>query len=217
MTTHESSEEPLRTPISVLVVDDHQVLRDGLAAILASEAGFVLAGLAKDGAEAIRSYRELRPDVTLMDLNMPVMGGIESITAIRREFPDARIIVLTTYRGDIPAVRALKAGAVGYLLKNTARDEMLNAIRLVHEGRRYIPLDVAGEMAEHINDETLTEREIQVLQAIAQGNSNKQVAEKLNVSMETVKGHIKVILAKLDAKDRTHAVTIAIRRGVMDA
>jgi len=203
-------------PIRVLVVDDHQVLRDGLAALLALEPDLAMVGQADNGEDALRLYRALRPDVTLMDINMPGLNGIDALTLIRREFSDARIIVLTTYRGDAPAVRALKAGAVGYLIKSTARAELVAAIRMVHQGRRYIPLDVADQMAQYINHEPLTDREVRVLKSIAQGNSNKEAAEELNVSMETVKASLKTILAKLDARDRTHAVAIAIRRGVLD-
>jgi DNA-binding NarL/FixJ family response regulator len=207
----------LSTRIRILVVDDHQVLRDGLAALISLESDMVLAGQAESGSTGVKMYRELQPDVTLMDINMPGMTGIEAVSLIRGEAPDARIMMLTTYRGDAQAVRALKAGAVGYLLKNTARAELVAAIRVVHQGRRYIPLDVADEMAEHINDEALTEREVRVLKSIAQGNSNKEAAAELNLSMETVKTQLKTILAKLDAKDRTHAVAIAIRRGIIDA
>lgn len=203
-------------PIRVLIVDDHQVLRDGLAALIALETDLTLVGQAADGEQAQRLFRELRPDVTLMDINMPGINGIDALASIRREFPTARIIVLTTYRGDAPAVRALKAGAVGYLIKSTARAELVTAIRMVHQGRRYIPLEVADRMAEHINDEPLTDREVKVLKSIAQGNSNKEAAVELNVSMETVKANLKTILAKLNARDRTHAVAIAIRRGVLE-
>lgn len=212
-----SGQDSRSEPIRVLIVDDHQVLRDGLAALMALESDLALVGQADNGEQALRMYRELRPDVTLMDINMPGLNGIDALALIRQEFSDARIIVLTTYRGDAPAVRALKAGAVGYLIKSTARAELVAAIRMVHQGRRYIPLDVAEQMAEFINDEPLTEREIRVLRSIAQGNSNKEAADELNVSMETVKANLKTILAKLNARDRTHAVAIAIRRGVLDS
>lgn len=217
MSLSSSGPDSQTAPIRVLIVDDHQVLRDGLAALMALETDLSLVGQADSGEEALRLFRELRPDVTLMDINMPGLNGIDALALIRREFGDARIIVLTTYRGDAPAVRALKAGAVGYLIKSTARAELVAAIRMVHQGRRYIPLDVADQMAAHINDEPLTDREIRVLKSIAQGNSNKEAADELKVSMETVKANLKTILAKLNARDRTHAVAIAIRRGVLDS
>jgi DNA-binding NarL/FixJ family response regulator len=203
--------------IRILLVDDHQMLRDGLSALIEREPDLQVVGQAENGMDAVRLYRELQPDVTLMDLKMPGVSGIDAIEAIRADFSSARIVVLTTYRGDAHAVRALKAGAVGYLLKNAARNELVAAVRVVHEGRRYIPLDVADEMAGHINDEPLTRREVLVLTSIAKGNTNKEAADELKLSMETVKAHLKTILSKLSAKDRTHAVAIAIRRGVIDA
>jgi DNA-binding NarL/FixJ family response regulator len=202
--------------IRVLTVDDHPVFREGIAAILHGEQDIVLAGEATNGNEAVDCFRAIRPDVTLMDLQMPGINGIEAITKIRREFPDARIVVLTTYQGDIQALRALRAGAAGYLLKSMLRKELVDAIRIVHAGKRRIPSEIAAELAEHIADESLSEREIEVLRRVANGNSNKIIASQLSLSEPTVKGHVQSILSKLGANDRTHAVTIAIRRGFLD-
>ena len=201
--------------IRVLTVDDHPLVREGIVAVLESEQDMDVAGEAANGLEAVERYRALRPDVTLMDLQMPEMNGIDAIRAIRREFPEARIIVLTTYRGDILASRALKAGAAGYLLKSMLRRDLLNTIRLVHAGRRHIPPEVAQSLAEHQADALLTEREIDVLQLVAAGRSNKIVADELSISEETVKSHMKSIMSKLSANDRTHAVTIAMQRGIL--
>ncbi len=203
-------------PIRILIVDDHAMLREGVTAILQSESGIELVGEAQDGAQAVERFRELRPDVTLMDLKMSGMNGVEAITAIRGEFPDARILVLTTYSGDVQAVRALKAGATGYLLKSSMRKELLDAIRDVHRGRRHLHRDVAGEIALHVIDEDLSEREVSVLQLVSVGKANKQIARDLGLSEETVKGYLKTIFAKLDVADRTHAVTVAARRGIID-
>ena len=202
--------------IRVLVVDDHPVLRDGVAAILENQTDMTMVGEARDGIEAIERFRELRPDVTLMDLQMPGMNGVDAITAIRTEHPSARIIVLTTYAGDVQAVRALKAGAVGYLLKGSLRTELIDAIRNIHRGQRHVHRDVADEIALHVVDEALTEREIAVLRLVSIGKANKQVASELGLSEETVKGHLKSIFSKLDVADRTHAVTVAARRGIID-
>jgi DNA-binding NarL/FixJ family response regulator len=202
--------------ISILSVDDHPLLREGIAAVLQDEADIVLAAEATNGKEAVESFRAHRPDVTLMDLQMPVMNGIEAIVEIRREFPNARFIVLTTYQGDAQALRALKAGAAGYLLKNMLRKNLVETIRLVHAGKRCIPPEIAAGLADHVTEDALTEREVQVLRAVAMGNSNKIIAGRLNVSEATVKGHMKSILSKLAANDRTHAVTIAMRRGFID-
>jgi len=202
--------------IRILTVDDHQLLREGIAAVLDSQPDMVLIGQADTGREAIESFRDLRPDVTLMDLRMPDMNGLEAITAIRSEFPNARIIVLTTYAGDVQAASALKAGAAGYLLKNLVRRELLEAIRAVHAGKRRVPPEIATEIAEHVADDTLTEREIEVLRRVAAGKSNKRIAAELDISEGTVKTHMKSILPKLDASDRTHAVTIALKRGILD-
>jgi len=202
--------------IRVLVVDDHPVLRDGVAAILGNQADMTLAGEARDGSEAIERFRALRPDVTLMDLQMPGMNGVAAITAIRAEHPGARIIVLTTYAGDVQAVRALKAGAIGYLLKSSLRTELIDAIHNVHRGQRHVHRDVADEIARHVVDETLSDREIAILRLVAIGKANKQVAAELGLSEETVKGHLKSIFSKLDVADRTHAVTVAARRGIIE-
>lgn len=201
--------------IRILVVDDHPVLREGVAAILETQSDMTLVGEACDGAEAIARFRELQPDVTLMDLQMPGTGGVEAIKAIRTEFPDARILVLTTYDGDVQAVRALKAGATGYLLKSSLRTEMLNAIHDVHRGRRHIHRVIADEIASHVTSEPLSEREVAVLRLIATGMTNKQIACKIGLAEETVKAHLKTIFAKLDVTDRTHAVTIAAKRGII--
>ncbi len=202
--------------IRILVVDDHPVLRDGVAAILENQTDMMMVGEARDGGEAVERYRALRPDVTLMDLQMPGMNGVDAIIAIRAEDPAARIIVLTTYAGDVQAVRALKAGATGYLLKSSLRTELMDAIRNVHRGQRHVHRDVADEIALHVVDETLSEREIAILRLVSIGKANKQIASELGVSEETVKGHLKSIFSKLDVADRTHAVTVAARRGIID-
>lgn len=202
--------------IRVLVVDDHPVLRDGVAAILENQTDMTMVGEAREGSEAIERFRALRPDVTLMDLQMPGMNGVDAIIAIRSEHPGARIIVLTTYAGDVQAVRALKAGATGYLLKSSLRTELIDAIRNVHRGQRHVHRDVADEIALHVVDEALTEREIAVLRLVSIGKANKQVASELGLSEETVKGHLKSIFSKLDVADRTHAVTVAARRGIIE-
>jgi len=203
-------------PIRILTVDDHQLLREGIAAVLESQEDMTLVAQASNGREAVDSFRRLRPDVTLMDLRMPDMSGIEAITAIRAEFPDARIIVLTTYAGDAQAAAALRAGAAGYLLKNLVRKELLETIRAVHSGKRRVPPEIATEIAEHVADDELTGREIEVLRRVAAGKSNKLIAAELDISEGTVKTHMKSILPKLDASDRTHAVMIALKRGILD-
>ena len=204
------------SPIRILVVDDHPVLRDGVAALLENQTDMVLAGEAGNGSEAVERYNELRPDVTLMDLQMPGMNGVEAIGAIRAVNPQARIIVLTTYAGDAQAVRALKAGAAGYLLKSSLRTELIDAIHDVHRGQRHVHREVAGEIAMHVADEPLSEREIAILRLVSIGKANKQIASTLGLSEETVKGHLKSIFAKLDVADRTHAVTMAVRRGIIE-
>ena len=192
------------------------MLREGIAAVLASEQDMVLVAEASNGREAVEQFRTHRPDVTLMDVQMPEVNGIDAILKIREEFPDARIIVLTTYGGDAQAARAFKAGASGYLLKNMVRKELIDTIRTVHAGKKRIPPEIAVEMAEHHSDDALTEREIDVLREVAAGNANKMVAQRLKVSEETVKAHMKNILSKLGANDRTHAVTIALKRGIIE-
>src|ERR1044072_3761302 len=205
-----------KSPIRFLSVDDPPMLREGIAAVLGTEADMVLVAEANNGREAVEQFRAHRPDITLMALQMPVMNGTDAIIAIRKEFPDARIIVLTTYSGDAQAVRALNAGASGYLLKNMVRKELVETIRSVHGGRKVIPPEIAVEMAEHHSDDALTEREIEVLREVAAGNANKIVALRLAVSEETIKAHMRSILSKLGANDRTHAVTIALRRGIIE-
>jgi len=202
--------------IKVLTVDDHPLLREGIAAVLEGEQDVELVAEAANGQEAIELFRRHRPDVTLMDLQMPGMNGIETIVAIRSEFPDARFVVLTTYQGDVQAFRALKAGASGYLLKSMLRKDLLETIRAVNAGKRRIPPEIAAELAEHMTEDALTDREIEVLRRVAGGNSNKIIGVQLSVSEATIKGHMKSILAKLGANDRTHAVTIAIKRGFID-
>jgi DNA-binding NarL/FixJ family response regulator len=202
--------------IRILAVDDHPILREGIAKMLHGQEDMTLVGQASNGREAIESFRLLRPDVTLMDLRMPDMNGIDAIAAIRAEAPNARIIVLTTYAGDVQAAAALKAGAAGYLLKSLLRKELLETIRVVHSGKRRVPPEVAAEIAEHVADDALTGREIEVLRRVAAGKSNKLIAAELDISEGTVKTHMRSILPKLDASDRTHAVTIALKRGILD-
>jgi DNA-binding NarL/FixJ family response regulator len=202
--------------IRILAVDDHPVLREGIVAILAGESDMAVVAEASDGREAIEQFRTHRPDITLMDLQMPVMSGSDAILAIRREFPGARIIVLTTYSGDAQADRAFKAGACGYLLKSMLRKELVETIRAVHAGRKRIPPEIAVELAEHHADDALTEREIDVLRQVASGNANKIIADNLEISEETVKAHMRKILSKLGANDRTHAVAIALKRGIIE-
>jgi len=210
------STAPDSARIRILTVDDHALLREGIAAVLESQPDMTLVGEAGNGRDAIEIFRRLRPDVTLMDLRMPDMSGIQAITAIRAEFPRARIVVLTTYGGDVHAAAALRAGAAGYLLKNLVRKELIETIRAVHSGKRRVLPEIATEIAEHVADDALTEREIEVLQGVAAGKSNKLIAAELNISEGTVKTHMKSILPKLDASDRTHAVMIALKRGILD-
>src|SRR5712691_6916391 len=202
-------------PIRILTVDDHALLRQGIAALVNGESDMKLVAEACDGQEAIEKFRVHRPDVTLMDLQMPALNGIEAIIGIRSEFPNARIIVLTTYTGDVQVLRALKAGARGYILKGHVHKELLDTIRAVHAGQKRIPPDVAAELAEHAAEDDLTAREIDVLRLIAAGNANKEIAAQLSIGEETVKGHVTNILAKLGANDRTHAVTIGLKRGII--
>jgi len=203
-------------PIRILTVDDHPLILEGIASVLSGEEEFTLVAEASNGEEAIQQFRIHRPDVTLVDLQMPGMNGIDTILTLRKEFPLSRFIVLTTYQGDVQALRALKAGATGYLLKNMLRKNLLETIRAVHAGRRSIPPEIAAEIADHVAGDALTEREIDVLRSVATGNSNKIIADRMNITEATVKGHMKNILSKLGANDRTHAVTIAIKRGFID-
>lgn len=203
-------------PIRVLCVDDHPLVRDGIAYALLQEPDMELVAEAQNGQEAIEAYRRFRPDVTLMDLQMPTMNGLEALARIRQEFSNAKIIVLTTYSGDIQASRALKLGAAGYLLKDMLRVELVETIRSVHAGKKKIPVEIAKELAEHFDSDDLSPREIEVLRSAAAGCSNKIIAEKLGITETTVKGYMKSIFAKLNANDRTHAVMIAMKRGFLD-
>src|SRR5580698_1613860 len=202
--------------IRILAVDDHALLRRGIAALVNSEPDMELAAEASTGEDAIREFKKHRPDVTLMDLQMPAMNGVECIAAIRSEFPSARIVVLATYAGDVQVFRALKAGARGYLLKARVNRELLDVIRAVHAGHKRIPPEIAAELAEHAGEEALSARELEVLGLVARGNANKTIAARLVITEETVKSHITRILAKLRANDRTHAVTIGLKRGIID-
>jgi DNA-binding NarL/FixJ family response regulator len=202
--------------IRVLSVDDHPLLRDGVAALINSQSDIELVAEAANGLEALEQFRKHKPDITLMDLQMPDMNGIDAISAIRGEFPEARIIVLTTYTGDVQVSRALRAGARAYLLKGLLRKELLETIRSVHAGHKRLSAEAAMEIAEHSTDEVLTPREVDVLRLVAGGNGNKEVGAKLALTEETVKSHVRNILSKLRANDRTHAVTIALKRGILD-
>jgi DNA-binding NarL/FixJ family response regulator len=202
--------------IRILTVDDHPLLREGIAALVNAEPDMKLVAEASNGQQAIEKFRLHRPDVTLMDIQMPGLNGIEAINVIRSEFPNARIIVLTTYTGDVQVERALQAGARGYILKGHVHRELMETIRAVNAGQKRIPAEVAAELAEHVADDNLTQREIDVLRLIAAGNSNKLIADQLFLSEATVKGHVTNILSKLGANDRAHAVTIGLRRGIID-
>jgi len=203
-------------PIRILSVDDHPLVRQGIVGLVAVQPDMGVVAEASNGREAIQQFRTHRPDITLMDLQMPEMSGLDALIAIRGEFPEARIIVLTTYRGDVQVQRALKAGARGYLLKDTLHRELLETIRAVHAGKKSVSAEVSFQLAEHATDEALTPAEIRVLRLIAAGHANKEIAAQLTLSEETVKGQVRNILSKLDAKDRTHAVTIGLKRGIID-
>jgi DNA-binding NarL/FixJ family response regulator len=202
--------------IRILSVDDHPVVRGGIATLIATQPDMTVVAEASNGREAIEQFRRHRPDIGLMDLQMPDLNGLDAIIAIRAEFPDARIIVLTTYEGDVQALRALQAGARGYLLKNVLHKELLDTIRAVHAGKKAISPEMSYELAEHAMDDALTTAEVDVLRLIAAGKANKEIADLLSVTEATVKGRVKNILSKLGADDRTHAAMIAIKRGIID-
>jgi DNA-binding NarL/FixJ family response regulator len=203
-------------PIRILAVDDHPLVRRGIAALVGGELDMSLVAEASNGREAIQQFRTHRPDVTLMDIQMPEMNGVDAMIAIRGEFPEARIIVLTTYTGDVQILRALKAGARAYLLKNFFHKELLETIRAVHAGKKALSAEASYELAEHVTDDALTPAEIRVLRLIAEGNANKEIAAQLSVSEETVKGQVRNILSKLGANDRAHAAMIGVKRGIIE-
>jgi DNA-binding NarL/FixJ family response regulator len=204
------------SPIRILSVDDHPLIRKGIAGLLATQADMNLIAEAENGREAIQQFHRHRPDITLMDLQMPEMNGLDAIIAIHGEFPEARIIVLTTYAGDVQALRALKAGARAYLLKDSLHKELLTTIRAVHAGKKSLSPEVSFQLAEHATDDALTPAEVRVLRLIAEGNANKEIAAQLSTSEDTVKGQVRNILSKLDAKDRTHAAMIGLKRGIIE-
>jgi DNA-binding NarL/FixJ family response regulator len=204
------------SPIRILIVDDHPLLREGIAALVAGQSDMKLVAECANGRDAVQAFRTHRPDVTLMDLQMPEMGGVDAIGAIRGEFPEARIIVLTTYSGDVQVMRALQAGARAYLLKNLVHKELLDTIRAVHAGKKMLSPQASYELAEHATDDALTKAEVDVLRLIAAGNANKQIADLLSVTEETVKGRVRNILSKLGANDRTHAAMIGLKRGIIE-
>jgi DNA-binding NarL/FixJ family response regulator len=203
-------------PIRILAVDDHALLREGIAGLVAGQSDMTFVAQASNGREAIHQFRAHRPDVTLMDLQMPEMNGLDAMIAIRDEFPEARIIVLTTYIGDVQVLRALKAGARAYLLKNLLHKELLETIRAVHAGKKTVSPEVSFQLAEHATDDALTPAEVRVLRLIAEGNANKEIAAQLSISEETVKGQVRNILSKLGANDRTHAAMIGVKRGIIE-
>jgi len=202
--------------IRILVVDDHNLVREGVVALLEGQPDIRIVAEAANGREAIQQFRTHRPDVTLMDLQMPEMNGLDALIAIRGEFPEARIIVLTTYAGDVQVVRAIKAGARGYLLKNAWHKELLGTIRAVHQGKKFLSPEASFEIAEHATDDALTPAEVRVLRLVAEGNANKEIAAQLSISEETIKGQVSSILSKLGAKDRTHAAMIGLKRGIIE-
>lgn len=201
--------------IRILAIDDHPLIREGIARLIEREADMQLVAEADNGREAIRQFRAQRPDITLMDLQMPEMNGLDAIIAIRSEFPDARIIVLTTYPGDVQVLRALKAGAQAYLLKTTLNTELRQTIRAVHAGRKSLSAEISYDLAKHVTEDALTAAEVRVLRLIADGHANKEIAARLSLSEDTVKGQVSKILAKLEASDRTHAVVIGLKRGII--
>ena len=203
-------------PIRILAVDDHPLVRRGIATLVVGQADMSLVAEASNGREAIQQFRVHHPDVTLMDLQMPEMNGLDAIIAIRGEFPEARMIVLTTYAGDVQVLRALKAGACGFLLKNSLHKELLDTIRAVHAGKKFLSAEASYQLAEHASADPLTPAEIRVLRLIAEGNANKEIAAQLSISEETVKGQVRNILSKLGANDRTHAATIGLKRGIIE-
>ena len=203
--------------IRILVVDDHPLFRSGIAALLATQADMDLVGQASNGREAVEQFRAHRPDITLMDLQMPEMNGLDAMIAIRGEFPEAKVIVLTTYEGDVQVLRAMKSGARAYLLKNLLDKELLDTIRAVHAGKKSLSPEASYELAEHATDDALTPGEIDVLRLIAEGNANKQIAAQLSITEETVKGRVKNILSKLGANDRPHAAMIGAKRGIIQS
>jgi DNA-binding NarL/FixJ family response regulator len=208
------SEKPAQ--IRILAVDDHALVRQGIAVLVSTQPDMTMVAEASNGREAIQQFRTHHPDITLMDLQMPEMNGLDAIMAIRLEFPSAKIIVLTTYKGDVQIVRALKAGAQGYLLKNTFHKELVETIRAVHAGKKALSPEASYEIAEHSTDDALTPAEISVLRLIAAGNANKQIADQLSITEDTVKWRVKNILSKLGAHDRTHAAMIGVKRGIIE-